>query len=76
MKVVYNVIEPGEVKLEVFNLWGQRVRVLIDEHQDIGVWSAAWDGTDKNGNRLASGIYLYSLRANGRRMTRTLLLIR
>ena len=76
MKVVYNVIEPGEVKLEVFNLLGQRVRVLIDEHQDIGVWSAAWDGTDKNGNRLASGIYLYSLRANGRRMTRTLLLIR
>lgn len=76
MKIIYNVTEPGKVKLEIFNLLGQRVRLLVDEPQDIGVWSAAWDGRASNGDRLASGIYFYRLRANGKRMTRTLLLIR
>ena len=76
MKIVYNVTEPGKVRLEIFNLLGQKVRLLVDEAQDIGVWSAAWDGKTSNGDRLASGIYFYSLRANGRRMTRSLLLIR
>ena len=76
MKIIYSVTEPGKVKLEIFNLLGQRVRLLVDELQDIGVWSAAWDGRTSNGDRLASGIYFYSLRANGKRMTRTLLLIR
>ena len=76
MKIIYNVTEPGKVKLEIFNLLGQRVRLLVDEPQDIGVWSAAFDGRTSSGDRLASGIYFYSLRANGKRMTRTLLLIR
>ena len=76
MKIIYNITQPGKVKLEIFNLLGQRVRLLVDEPQDIGVWSAAWDGKTSNGDRLASGIYFYSLRANGNRMARTLLLIR
>ena len=42
----------------------------------IGVYSVRWDGRDGAGRPLASGLYIYQLRAGGREQTRKLLLLR
>jgi hypothetical protein len=76
-QIVYELDVAGPVRLEIFNGLGQRVEVLVDESfQQVGVWTAVWDGTDQKGQRLASGIYFYELREEGRRQRRSMLMVR
>ena len=53
-----------KVKLEIFNLLGQRVITLVDnEDYQSGVFTRSWNGQDSFGNIVPSGIYLYRLEA-------------
>ena len=54
-------LHPGRVRLEVFALTGQRVAVLHQGKLQAGVHHLHWDGRDKEGRPLASGVYLYRL---------------
>ncbi len=57
--------QPATVRLEIFNLLGQLVRVLVDESQFPGQHIAYWDGRDRTGREVASGTYLYKLTVGG-----------
>ncbi|MCI0405906.1 MAG: T9SS type A sorting domain-containing protein, partial [candidate division Zixibacteria bacterium] len=57
----YFLPKRSPVTLEIFNLAGQRVKVLAEEEQTAGDHVLVWDGTDKKGNTLPSGLYLYRL---------------
>ena len=48
----------GTVRLEVYNLAGQLVRVLAQDHYRAGAHEITWDARDSSGRRLASGVYL------------------
>lgn len=75
--IEYEVTKKGAVRLEVYNILGQRVRLLVDESfQDLGLWTSAWDGRDDSGRQLASGVYLYQLRQPGSTRVRQLLLLK
>jgi hypothetical protein len=64
------------VRLEVFNLLGQKVKTLIDQHLSAGRHSVEWDGTDDSRNAVASGIYLYRMRAGDFSHARKMLILR
>ena len=67
----------GPVRLEVFNVLGQRVRLLVDEpFQDVGVWTVDWDGRDDAGRMLGSGVYFYELAEQQGVQCRSLVLFR
>ena len=53
----------GKVLLKVYNTNGQLVQKLIDNLQPAGSHSVKWDGTDHNGQPVASGIYIYELQS-------------
>jgi hypothetical protein len=53
------------VRLRIFNLLGQEVRTLDDGHRAAGEHAVSWDGRDQSGAVLPSGIYFYTLEANG-----------
>jgi hypothetical protein len=59
----YDLPSSGAVQLEVYDALGRRVRRLVDASQDAGVHGVEWNGTDDEGERVASGVYLVSLRA-------------
>lgn len=60
----YQLPEAGPVRLLVFDVLGQLVRVLVDERQEVaGVHVVYWDGKDDQGRRVNSGIYLARLEA-------------
>jgi hypothetical protein len=61
--ISYSVAMPGKIKLTIYDLLGRRVRTLSDEHQTPGNKSIDWDGTDDEGNTVASGIYFYRIQA-------------
>ena len=65
----------GEVELALYNLAGQKVATLVRGRREAGVYTVQWDGRGEGGRELASGIYLYSLRAGARVEGRKLLLL-
>lgn len=66
----------GEVELSIYDLTGQKVAALVAGRRGAGTYTVRWDGRDAEGDALASGVYLYRLRAGGQRETRKLLLLR
>ena len=51
------------VVLEVFSLLGEKVCTLVNTQQPTGSYKVQWDGKGDAGELLASGVYLYRLRA-------------
>jgi len=57
----YQLPETGHITLKIYNLLGQEVICLIDEVKDAGYYTAIWNGLDKFGNQINSGIYYYRM---------------
>jgi hypothetical protein len=55
----YELRVRAEVKIDIFNVLGQRVKSLLSESQPAGEYSVHWDGKDEVGREAASGIYFY-----------------
>ena len=69
-------LHPGSARLEVFSLTGQRVAVLHEGAKRAGAHRLRWDGRDKQGRPLASGVYVYRLVTSEAVHTRRLTLLR
>ncbi|MEW6749770.1 MAG: T9SS type A sorting domain-containing protein [Candidatus Latescibacterota bacterium] len=64
------------VELAVFDLAGQQVVTLVRGERPSGRYAVQWDGRDGRGRALASGVYLYRLRAGAQEQSRKLLLVK
>ncbi len=73
--IPYRLQRPMSVRLEVFNVLGQRIDTLVDGEQSEGFHTARWDGTDAAGQAVAAGVYLYRLSGDGVSATRSMVLI-
>ncbi len=65
-----------EVTLTVFNLLGQKIAVLLKEVLPAGTHVSHWDGRDRLGRPVASGVYLYKLDSAPYTQTRRMVLLR
>lgn len=54
----YRLTMPGKVSIQVFNITGQLVKTLIDNHHSCGDYIINWDGRNQEGIHLSNGIYL------------------
>jgi len=66
----------GPVKLAVYNLSGQLVRVLVDQRLPSGQHLVRWDGFTDAGDKVGSGVYLYRLEAGGQVQSRRMSLLK
>ena len=55
----------SDLSIEIFNVLGQRVRVLVSDNKVPGYYETRWDGSNDFGNAVASGIYVYRMVARG-----------
>ncbi len=74
--ISYGLPVAAHIKIEIFNLLGQRVLTLFDGQQTAGYKSAVWDGRDRSGKSVASGVYLCRLTAGDKVMTRKMSLLK
>jgi flagellar hook assembly protein FlgD len=59
--IAYELQSEQHVRIDIFNIMGQRVVRLVDERQPAGNYNILWDGTDAGGREVASGIFIYRL---------------
>jgi C1A family cysteine protease len=75
-EILYALPKSCQVRLEIYNVLGQRVMVLVDEAQMAGFHTVPWDGRDAYGQPVASGVYLYRLQAEEYSRMRKMVLLR
>jgi hypothetical protein len=68
------LFQPGDLTIEVFDPHGRRVRSMQRSGLSAGEVSVLWDGTDDNGDRVQSGVYLARFVAGG--VVRTMRVVR
>ena len=62
-QIVFQMPRREKVQLEIFNVLGQRVRVLINAQRESGTHVIQWDGKNETGQNVAAGVYIIRLRA-------------
>ena len=74
--IAFDLPKTQYVRLEIFNLAGQRVQTLIDDDQPAGFHSVVWNGTDDAGNLMPSAIYYYRLQVGDFARVKKLMLLK
>jgi hypothetical protein len=67
---------PASVSLKIYNVLGQEVRTLVDDIMSPGHHHIIWDGRDRLGKDLASGVYFSRMEVGDFDQTRKLVLTR
>jgi len=76
-EIRYALPAPADVTLEVYDLSGRVVRRLLrGQAQDPGRYAVLWDGRSDRGVSVASGVYFYRLTADGRSLSRKMILLK
>ncbi|UCC78830.1 MAG: S8 family serine peptidase [Candidatus Zixiibacteriota bacterium] len=64
------------VRLEIFNILGQKVVTVIDEDMKAGYGSVTWNGNDRSGRQVSSGVYFYKLTAGDHIFTKKMMMLK
>ena len=62
--ICYSLTTSAKIRLNIYNLKGEKVRTLLNQHQSAGTFEISWDGSDDNNVRVASGTYIYRMEIN------------
>ncbi|MCP4584022.1 MAG: T9SS type A sorting domain-containing protein [candidate division Zixibacteria bacterium] len=69
--IKYSLAQDADVKLEVYNLLGQRVETIVDQHEQAGYKTVRWDASG-----YSSGVYFYKLIAGDNAFTKRMTMIK
>ncbi len=74
-KIRFALPRPAKVEAVVYDLSGRRVKTLLNGFLRAGWHSVTWDGTNALGHRVASGVYLYTIRSGAEVVTGKMTLV-
>lgn len=74
--ISFNLKESDHVQLSIYNIKGQLVNKLVNEHLESGHHSVQWLGIDHRNNKVSSGIYFYEIKSSNDRIVRKMMLIK
>lgn len=71
-QIQYRLAYTGQIVITVYDVLGRKVRTLFDGGAVAGPHSVSWDGRDGTGVPVPTGVYYYTLEANGTRIVKTM----
>jgi aminopeptidase N len=74
--VQFGIPRRSEIRVEIFDLLGRPVALLADGRYEPGIHTVTWDGRDRSGGTLASGVYCCRLSAEGYSLTNRMILLK
>ena len=72
----YDVPEQSNVRVDIYNVLGQKVAELVNTTHQPGFYAVSWDGTNMTGSALGSGMYFYRIDAEKFTAVKKLLLVK
>lgn len=74
--ISFKIPQKSKVLLEIFDIFGKRIKTLIDNELNAGKHIIEWNGQDEKGNQVASGIYFYRINSGEISITKKMILLR
>jgi hypothetical protein len=74
--IKYFLPQSTELKVTVYNIKGNTIRILYEGHLNAGSYSIQWDGLNDKGQAVGSGIYFYQIKTPDFQDTRSMILRR
>ena len=72
----YDLPRNCDVTIKIYNILGQEVATLLSEQKEAGRYKISWDGQDKDGEKVSTGIYFYRIKAGDFEESKKLLLVK
>ncbi len=74
--IEFELPSSSDVKVTVYNILGQEVKTLLNTHRNPGEYHVVWDGKDNSGKAVASGTYIYRVKAGEYVKSKKMVLLR
>lgn len=74
--IKYSLPEASVVSIKIYNMLGQLISVLVNEERSAGTFHAVWKGTNDFGMRVASGVYIYRVKAGDNVAVKKMMLLK
>ncbi len=74
--IAFDLPQAVNVQVVIYNALGQKVRTLVNESTPAGSYKVLWDGTNDSGLKVASGMYIYTIKAGSFVQSRKMTLMR
>ena len=75
-EIIFSLPVRSDIRVEIFNVMGQRVKTLAAGSYPAGNHSLTWNGRDESGQDVASGVYFYNLKSGEFSRTRKMVLLK
>ena len=72
----YDVPELSDVKIDIYNVAGSKIKTLVSKQHQPGRYKIQWNATNEQGAPVATGMYIYKIRANDFVSVKKLLLMK
>jgi hypothetical protein len=74
--ISFGLPKESQTRLEIYNIMGQKVSTLVSGKLSAGIHNISWNGCDHNGNKVASGVFIYRMISDCGNATRKLVVLR
>ena len=74
--ISYSQPTSSQVHLSIYDAAGRLLNTLVDQPQESGYYSVRWNGIDKLGNKVPSGIYFYRIETEDYTATKKMVVVR
>ncbi len=75
-KIDYMIPAAAHVSLKIYNILGQEINELVNQEIQPGYYSIIWNGIDRFGSPVSSGVYLYSLKTPDKVITKKMVMLK
>jgi hypothetical protein len=74
--IEYQIPKTSKVVLSIYDLSGKLIKEILNETQVKGAYKVTWDGTNQVNIHVASGVYIYTIKAAEQLLSKRMILIR
>jgi hypothetical protein len=75
-EIMFGLPKAGFVTLKIYNILGQELTTLINRSMSAGIYRVIWNGTDRSGRAVSSGVYFYRMQSGDFSQTKEMLLLK
>lgn len=60
--IQYKIPDASKIEINIYDMNGRLTKTIVKEHQQAGAYQVMWDGMNSSGNKVSSGVYVYTVK--------------